>query len=220
MFGSPCFTIPKSPAGGGGGGGGTPAVILAGTTGEEGAICGATVVLSFASTPTNGHLIILVVTDNTGAGPTSFSGFTAVTGGSDQCRVFYKIAASETNSYSYTYNGTSGSDSSILSGVTFSNIFATPFDVSANASNTRTCPSATTTHANDMIFLVGGSHSAHTDFATAPAGFTGIDHPTRNGIGLGTAWKSQATAAATGTNNWNTGSYASAKCFTIGFRTE
>lgn len=196
-----------------------PTLVSSTSDTKSGATCGESLSIGFATSPANGNLIVLATSDTTGTDG-AFSGFTAATGGTSKCRVYYKIASSESNSYSYSYNGTSSGDAAILQGFVISGVNNPVFDVSGTTSNTASTANVTTTVANDIVVSIGGSHSATTDFATPVAPMSLIKHDSVNGIGMGSSWTTQAAATATGNPGWNAGSYASATGFTIGFRTQ
>ena len=196
-----------------------PTLLRSVYTGDNDADCGATVSISFASTPANGQLIVLIVNDNTGAGPTSFSGFTAVTGNTGACSVFWRIASSESNVYSYTYAGTNLGDATRFSGFVFGGTHPTsPIETTANVANSRTGSAITTTHAQVYVLNCGGSIGGTGDFQTNPSGWTAITHGSTGNIGIGITSLIQAAAGSTGTAVWNTGTYSNSKCFTIGIR--
>lgn len=185
---------------------------------DSGANCGTVETISFSSTPTSRQLILLAVS-NTVSTVTAPTGFTELGSANKNCQVFYKVAGgSETNSYQVTYLGSSINDGLSFVGTLWNGPIATPIDTQSSSANTRTAPSITTSFNNEEIILVGGSTLTATDFVTQPAGYTSAVTKAANTVNLNISYVAQAVAGATGTNNYNIGTYAAAKVFTIGVR--
>lgn len=202
------------------GGGSYPIVAQNALISDSGNNCGATETLSFGSTPTNGSLIILAVSDNTGLGPTSFTGFTLLAGGTDRLRVFYKIASAELNAYSYIYFGVNSGDATMMQGLNITGNFSTPIDTYTNSVNTATTPSITTSQTFELILSIGGSFAGVGSWTTLIGYTAGIRHDSVNGgaVEIGSAYLNKPTAGATGTATWAGGAYTAANVYTIGVR--
>ena len=182
--------------------------------------CGATVTLSFPTTPTAGQFLVINAVNTIGA-VSAPPGWTEQGTPNSACQTFTKIASgSESNAYDFIYNGSSKSDAMSIVGAKYSGVFATPIDVSASSSNTRTAPSVTTTQANELIMITAGSIVSATDYTTLPSGFTLASSNVAGTCIAVITHKAQIVAGASGTNDFNTGSYANAKVSTFGVRSQ
>ena len=171
------------------------------------------ITFSFASTPIQNNLMIVVLTSNSGVAWSSPAGWTQLQSGYTGAQVFYKIAgASESNAYNFDDGGSSKSDAQAGVMIEISNSGASsPIDASAATDSTYVSPSVTTTQANDVVLSLacGGVGT----FTGAPSGWNLVATVSSGLIVAAAAYKSFASAGATGTATWTSSS--GLKVFTV-----
>lgn len=167
---------------------------------------------TFATPATAGSLIIAILKSNSGVAWTATSGsWTQLNSGTTGSQCFYKVAAGGETALSFDDSGATKSD--IQSGmiIEVKNVNAIPIDANAASTGTATTPSVTTTQANDLVLslAVGGSGS----FTAVPSGWTSIGSVGSSQF-VTAAYKTFASAGATGTAAWTSGGGES-KVFTV-----
>ena len=194
----PSFTVPFHPAAGGGGGSWTQVQYKTNSGASSSSLS-----VSMTSTPTNGNLLVLIAVSSTGT-LTLPAGWTEIESGNTTHKMAYKIASSESGSYSFTYSGSAKADGCCAIIAEFSGNISSPYDAHGSATSTTTAPSITTAYASELV-IIGAAGRGYTAFATAPSGFTSV---ARVGTGVSPnkacamAYKTQASAGATGTAVW------------------
>ena len=139
---------------------------------------GANYTLGFAGgAAANGTWIVAIISDNQPSSNNTITGgssWTAATGNTTGCRVFYKQAgASEPSTYTISYAGSGKANCSCTVIFEVLNANATNPDVTANATSTTTPPAVTTTGTSDISILcapVSGAVAVPSTF-TAPSGW-------------------------------------------------
>lgn len=166
---------------------------------------------SFPSTPNNGNVMVVVLASNSGVSWSSPAGWTQIQSGTTGAQAYYKVASSESNSYNFDDGGSSKSDAHAGVAVEISNTAASPIDASASSTGVTTTPSVTTTQANDLVLALacGGAGT----FTGAPSGWTLVATVPSGLIVAAMAYKSFASAGATGTATWTSSS--GTKTFTV-----
>lgn len=198
-------------ASGGGGGGSAPTMVemVPGTDSSGGS--GNSITIGFTTNVAAGEYVILVVISGVVGGNTinTPTGFTKLYGDGVIYGVYAKkMVGNEGNLFTIDYVYAAG----ILVGIKVSGVGSTPLDVSAQATNTKTGSSVTTTAANDLIFSIWIAQNNAT-VSAAPSGYTLVtmsggaqrqfvssahDGP----VTIYIATTTQASAGASGTQVW------------------
>lgn len=183
-----------------------------GTNSEPGAVV-------FTSTPTSGNVMLAFVTSNTGVAVSPPAGWTELNSGTTGQNCYWKKYAGEGNSFTFTCGNSAKADRSSVILVEISGNNTSPIDVNSSALNTNVGASVTTTVANTLVFS-GGGDFLETDFATQPSGWTLVVLVKAGlaGHAASVAYKTFASAGATGTASWSAGTYGSSKIHTVAIK--
>lgn len=136
------------------------------------------------------------------AGYTMIQSITTGNTTADGKRAFYwKVANNEGSTQTVTYDGTGSVIEAVCWRITGADT-SSPVDTYAYTTGTGTtvtCPTVTTSYANDLVCYLGWSSSTTATTWSTPTGFTMQDTPTSSAASWGDAWKVQAAAGASGT---------------------
>lgn len=164
MFGCPSFAVPKPQAS-------APAFAVGRAASFGGDGNASTFSGGFGSAPAAGTWIVLIGWSNTGAlTPSGGTNAWTLVGSTSGAKMYVHLAAaSEPSTYTITYSGASKSDGGEVSIIEITGANATNPDDSGVATSTATCPTKTSSAAND-IAVVGWTNN--TSIPTAPSGYT------------------------------------------------